>query len=132
MIRLASRHNFREIEHEWQWEFCFWVLSSMGIPENLLEECLPEDGNFEDITAEHKIRLRKHMDTFDVTIIDDRDGGINIYVYTEEQHVLVAEWEKCKFVYKEDPHEVDSVKRIYVEIHADTWTIFDEGEEEEG
>lgn len=131
MIRLAGRHNFREVEQEWQWEFVFYVLSSLGIPDELLEECVPEEGGFEDIKANHKIRLRKHMDTFDVTIVDDKDGGIRIYVYNDEQHIMVAEWKKCKFIYKEDLNALDPAKKVYIEVHGDTWTIFDDGAEQE-
>lgn len=131
MIRLASRFNFREVENEWQWEWVLYVLFNLGIPEEMLEDCVPENGSFEDITPTHKISLRKHMSDFDVTIVDDRDGGIKIYVYNDEQHILVGMWNKSKFVYREDLSEIDPANKIYVEVHADTWTIFDEGNEEE-
>lgn len=130
--RLASRFNFREVESEWRWEFVFYVLSNMGVPDDMLSECLPEDSSFKDIDVNHQIRLRKHMDTFDISIIDDRDGGTKIYVYTDEQHVLIAEWKKCIFVYKEDWGEVDPAHKVYVEVLSDTWTIFDEGAKQAG
>jgi len=123
LTRLAGRHNFRTVEEEWQYEFVYYVLSNIGIPEEILDGCFPEEG-IEGFTVDHRIELRKHMNTFDVSIIDDRDNGITMYV--EEQ--LIAQWKKCKFVLREDPREVDPAKRIYVEIHADVWTIFDEEE----
>lgn len=122
LSRLASQDNYREVEEEWKYEFIYHVLSSIGIPEEILDGCFPEEG-IEGFTVQHKIELRHYMKQFDVTIVDDRDGGIKIFVERE----LIAEWKKCKFVLREDPKEVDPSKRLYTEIKADVWTIFDEG-----
>lgn len=131
LVREADRDNYREVEKEWQWEFVFYVLNHMGIPDEELMECLPEDGDYLKISTNHKISLRKYMDKRDVTIVDDRDGGLKIYVFIGEleEHILVAEWKKCKFIYKEDLRQIDPNKRVYVEVHADVWTSF--GEEDE-
>lgn len=131
MIREADRDNYREVEKEWQWEFVFYVLNHMGIPDEELMECLPEDGDYLKISTNHKISLRKYMDKRDVTIVDDRDGGLKIYVFIGEleEHILVAEWKKCKFIYKEDLRQINPNKRVYVEVHAEVWTSF--GEEDE-
>jgi hypothetical protein len=131
MIRQADRDNYREVEDEWRWEFVFYVLSNMGIPDEELEECLPEDGNYLEIEPKHKIALRKYMKKRDVTIVDDHDGGLKIYVYIGEleEHIMVAQWKKCKFVYKEDLKEIDPNRRVYVEVHADVWTSFGENDE---
>ena len=123
VTRLASRDNYREIEQEWQFEFVYYVLESIGIPEDILAGCFPEDG-MAGFTVEHKIELRKHMDQFSVTIVDDRDGGIKIFVERDK----VAEWKKCTFILREDPSEVNPSKRLYMEISGDIWTIFDDGE----
>jgi hypothetical protein len=119
------------VEDEWRWEFVFYVLSAIGIPDEELSECLPEDGNYLGIETKHKIVLRKYMKKRDVTIVDDHDGGLKIYVYIGEleEHILVAEWRKCKFIYKEDLTEIDPNKRIYVEVQADVWTSFGEDDE---
>ncbi len=119
LSRLASRDNYREVEEEWRLEFIYYVLSNIGIPEDVLDECFPEDG----ITVRHRIKLRHHMKAFDVTIVDDRDGGIKIFFERD----VIAEWKKCKFVLREDLKEVDPSKRLYTEIEADVWTIFNEG-----
>ena len=121
--RLASRDNYREVEKEWQYEFIYYVLSNIGIPENILNVCFPEDG-LNALTVQHKIELRHHMNKFDVTIVDDLDGGIKIFVERD----LIAEWKKCKFILKEDHKEINPSKRLYMEIRADIWTIFEEGD----
>ncbi|MAE87668.1 MAG: hypothetical protein CMB80_33350 [Flammeovirgaceae bacterium] len=126
LSRLASRDNYRKVEEEWQYEFIYHVLSTIGIPEEILEGCFPEEG-IDSFTVHHKIELRHYMKKFDVTIVDDRDGGIKIFVEQD----IIAEWKKCKFVLKEDPKTVDPSQRLYMEIKADVWTIFDEGNADE-
>ncbi len=132
LTRWADRDNFREVEKEWQYEFVFYVLSSAGIPEEILSECLPETG-FGDFSVKHHKRLRKHCGDFNITIVDDRDGGLKIYVeisYDDKvEQVLIAEWKKCRFNYREDPNEVDPAKKMYVEIVADPWFV-NEGQDE--
>ena len=123
LSRLASRGNYRDVEKEWQYEFVYYVLESIGIPEEVLAGCFPEEG-MDAFTVAHKIELRTYMNKFDVTIVDDRDQGIKIFVEQDK----VAEWKKCIFVLREDPKEVDPSKRLYMEIKADVWTIFDDGE----
>ena len=119
---LVNREDIRKVEAEEQYNFTMTVLDSLGIP---LEECLPE-GGFEEFTIEHKIKLRSLLDKFNVLVIDDRDGGIKIYV--EEQ--LVAEWKKCVWNLKYDLSAIDPSKRIYVEMHTEWWTVFDGGPNE--
>lgn len=131
-IRLASRHNFREVEKEWQWEFVFLVLEEIGIPEDELSTCLPDDGDLSKIDVQHRIALRNLSHKRDIRIIDDHDGGLKIYVYVQEleDFVLIASWGKCRFVYREDPYEIDPDQKIYVEVHADLWAVFEDQEEE--
>jgi len=135
VIREADRDNFRNVEKEWQWEFVQYVLSNLGIPKDLLDICFPED--MEDFSPAHKIELRDILSEYNVSVVDDRDGGIKIYTgefISKDKpldYLLVGEWKKCKFVYREDLTEVDPNLRIYVEVHADVWTTFDDGLEEE-
>ena len=49
----------RQVEKEWQYEFIVYVLSNLGVPQELLEGCFPE--NVDEFTVEHKIELRKHL-----------------------------------------------------------------------
>ena len=97
IARLADRDNFRKVEEEWQYEFVYYILSSIGIPEDILDGCFPEDG-IDGFTVDHKIELRKYMKMFDVTIVDDRDGGIKIFVDKQ----LIADWKKCMFDLSKD------------------------------
>jgi hypothetical protein len=130
--RLADRDNLRRVEKEWQYEFIVYVLSNLGVPQELLEGCFPE--NVDEFTVEHKIELRKHLKKYFITIVDDRGGGLKFYLEVQEgdrtDQVLVAEWKKCRFTYKIDPNEIIPAKKMYVEVVADIWTIFEDLEDE--
>jgi hypothetical protein len=127
-IRLTDRDNLRQTEKEWQYEFIVYVLSNLGVPQELLEGCFPE--NVDEFTVEHKIELRKHLKKYFITIVDDRGGGLKFYLEVQEgdrtDQVLVAEWKKCRFTYKIDPNEIIPAKKMYVEVIADIWTIFED------
>ena len=134
LIRLADKDSLRHVEQEWQYEFIAYVLLNLGIPQDVLEGCLPE--NVDDFTIEHKIELRKYLKKYFVTIVDDRDGGLKFYLEVQEgdkkEHVLVAEWKKCRFNYRMDASQVDPAKKMYVEVVSDVWTIFEDLEEDNG
>lgn len=131
LTRPASRSNFRQVEKEWQWEFVFWVLHEIGLSDEILQDCLPESGEFLDIGPSEKIKLRSYLEQEAVSIIDDRDGGLKIYVYIAdlEEHVMIAEWKKCKFLFREDPSQIEFEKKIYIEVVADIWVSFEEEDE---
>lgn len=131
-IRQADREDARKVEKEWQYEFMVYVLHTMGISEEALEGCFPE--NVEDFTVEHKMELKRELKSKLITIVDDREGGLKFYLEIQKgkkrDFVLIAEWKKCRFNYRDDPTEVDRQKRMFVEVIADTWTIFSELEDE--
>jgi len=133
LTRLADRDNLRQVEKEWQYEFMAYVLSSLKVPEDELAECLPESAD--EFDTYKKRQLRSVLEKYFITIVDDRDGGLKFYLEIQEgeekDYVLVAEWKKCKFNYREDPKEVAPAKKMYVEVIADVWAVFDELDEEE-
>ena len=123
---LANREDVRNIEAELQYEFVAFVLESLGIPPEVLIECFPE-GGYDEFDVIHKKRLREYLKKFDVEIVDDRDGGIKIYLDDD----VVAEWKKAKFALRRDAKARTPAKKVYSEIFIDFWTIFD-NEEGEG
>ena len=118
---LCGKENARDVEAEQQYEFTAYVLQHLGIPEEELAQCFTEDG-FDGFTVEHKIKLRSILQKFNTVIVDDRDGGLKIFV--EDQ--LVAEWKKCLFRYKIDMSAADPANRIYVEVICDYNVCFEE------
>jgi len=133
VIRWADRDNFREVEEEWKYEWVFYVLSNVGLTEEVLMDCFPE-GGFENFGIDHRQKLREHCDDYNITIVDDRDGGLKIYVRIsydgKEEQVLIAEWKKCLFNLKEDREEVNPSKKLYIEIVANPWATFEEQDED--
>jgi hypothetical protein len=122
---LANRDNFRQVVDELRYNFTIYVLESLGIPEEILDECFPE-GGYDEFSVEHKKKLRSILRSFDVTIMDDRDGGTQIYLDRD----LMAEWKKCNFKLKRDYSAIELADKVYVQINAEYWTIFDEESED--
>ncbi len=122
---LVNREDIRSVEAEEQFSFVISTLLDLGIPEELLEPCIPKEN--EEFTVDQKIKLRKVCKDFRVSIVDDLDGGVMIYVSQEQEApTLVAEWKKCKFVLRTDPAALERANRTYAEVHAEWWTIFEE------
>jgi hypothetical protein len=136
LTRLASRSNYKEVEKEWRYEFVQYVISKLGIPDEMFaeikKECLPDD--YEDFGVDQRILLRKHLSTFDLFLLDS-EQELEIYLKnsgTNEKPTMLAKWGKSLFNLKHDPREIDPKNKLYIEIVANPWTIFeDETEEDE-
>lgn len=118
----VDREDIRTVEAEEQFNFVRTVLETMGLP---TEDCFPEEDtelNQQDITLQHKINLRQLLKKFQVLILDDRDGGIKIFVDEE----LVAEWKKSRFELRQDLTAVDPRKKLYAVLHIEYWTMFED------
>lgn len=115
---LINRDQAKQVEAQQRHEFVAHVLQEMGLPEDLLNECLPEA--VEEFTSDKKLKLRELLSKFNIRIISDLDNGLKIYVDGEQ----VAEWCKCSFIWKEDLSELDPNQRLYAEMHMNYW-IFD-------
>ncbi len=88
----------------------------MGVPINELWQA------DQDLSVEDKIKLRGILSTYNIKTIDDSDGHLQMFVDGE----LIAEWHKPQYKMKRDLSEIDPGKKLYVEMHADYWSIFDE------
>ena len=133
LTRLASRSNYREVEKEWRYEFVQYVMSKLGIPdeifEKIREECLPD--NYEDFGVNQKILLRKHLSSFDLYLLDN-GSDLEIYLKnsgTNEKPTMLAKWGKSLFNLKHDTKNPDPANKFYIEIVANPWTIFEDNDE---
>ena len=118
---LVNREDFCKVEEELQHEFVYNVLSSCGIPQEELNEIFP----LESFSLKHKIALRKRMAIENISIIDDRDGGIKIFF----DETLIAEWKKAFFSLKENKKALYKKDKLFLEMKAEYWTIFDEDQD---
>lgn len=122
----VDREDIRRVESEEQFNFTRDVLFQMNLP---LNDCYPESGEFSDFTLEHKIKLRQALGKFGVVLLDDRDGGIEIYIEKPPapSH-LVAKWNKCRYELREDLATKDPRRRIYAVMYIDYWTEYEDHE----
>jgi len=113
-ILLNKRDDIRKVEAEEQNRFIHSILEALEFP---------IDWNFDGLlSVEDRMKFRKAMDHFDIDVVNDRSGGIKIYVQKE----MIAEWKKCKFTLKRDHSEINHDKKDYVEMEVNFWSIFEE------
>lgn len=119
-IIFINREDYRNVISTQQYDFIVWVLETMLGPDEL-KESFPEEG-FDAVTVQHRIQLRKLCDKFNISIVDDKNNGLKIYV----DKTLVGEWKKPWSIMKKDLEELDSSKCLFLEVHLDWWVIFEE------
>jgi hypothetical protein len=79
------------------------------------------------LSAPQKVKLRGILATYGIQVIDDLDGHLRIYLENE----LIAEWFKCTYKLKRDLQVRDPMKRVYLEMEVNCWSVFDDKEEQE-
>lgn len=115
-----DREDAAKAEEEEQNAFVKEVLTNIGIS---LEDVWPDD----DITVEQKIELRKLLSKYDITILDDGDRGLEIYVDDE----VIARWYKPRFALRTDITKIDPAKKMFLEMTIKFESIFDDENTEE-
>ena len=115
-ILLDRGENTKKVEEQEQARFVKSVLEALEAP---IEFDPDSELSFDD-----KKKFRQALRNYNISIITDHDGGLEIFVERE----LIAKWHKCKYKLKEDRHEIDRSKRLFWEMTVDCWTIFDDQE----
>jgi hypothetical protein len=118
VILLNSNENTKQVEEEEKTRFVRSVLESVGLP---IDNIWDEDGQ---LSIENKIKLRGILSAYDVQVIDDYDGELRLYA----DHQLIGEWKKCEYVLKKDLTQVDPSKKLYLEMHVNYWSVFENTE----
>lgn len=114
--------DINEAIEEEKLQFIIFVLESMGLD---LEGCFPDPLNQKDITVEHRIKLKEILDKYNISILNNKDKTFDIYLEKDK----IASWLKHWVELKKDFSEIDPRRRIYVEIHLECWSVFEEKEE---
>lgn len=122
---LSDREDIKNIEAEEQINFVFSVLQASGVSEDKLEACLTE----EILSVKNKIIFRKLCEKEQISIVDNLDGSLKIYMKAEHQDVLVAEWFQPSYTIRIDNSVIDRSKRMFVEILFRWWTVFEDDDE---
>ena len=106
------------VEDEEKNKFLYSLLEQIGIPVSEFWK-----GEIS-LSIDQRIRLRTILSTYNIQVIDDLDGNMQVYIDNE----IVGEWNKCIYKLKKDLRQLDRKKRIYLEMQIDYWTIFEEQE----
>lgn len=110
------------MEEEEKSKFIKQILAQMGLP---VEEFWTSE---KPLSAREKIKLREILSAYNIVIIDDLDGHMQMYVDND----LVAEWKKCTYTLKRDLRQIDPRKKLYMEMTVENWSVFEDlGAEEE-
>ncbi len=118
---LPFNENTRIIEDQTKHMFVKDALESLGIDLSEVwtdEELVP--------SVNTRIALRNFLNSYNIRIIDDLDGGLQIYYKSE----LVASWKKASYKLQNDINELDPKKRLYTEMYIKAWVVDIEEEQD--
>jgi hypothetical protein len=114
VILLDKYANIREVEAEEQTRFVISIIEALEVP-------FEWDSN-EPFSVLDKIRLRKVLGQYNISVIDDMEGGVKIYLERD----IIAEWKKPLYLLKEDPSQIDHKKKLYIEMKCCFSSMFEE------
>jgi len=117
-ILLNYDANVKQVEEEEQMRFLYSLLESMGVP--IQDFWMGENS----LSVIQKIKLRNLLHLYNIKLVDDRDGHLEVYCENEK----IAEWHKCTYKIKKDLQELDPRKQLYLEMSVDCFSVFDENE----
>lgn len=117
-IILARRENYREVEEELKYKFVIHVLEFVGLPKDLLKECFPIEG-IKNYSTDNKIKLREVLNKWGLSIVDNKNGELKIYVGNE----LIAHWKKSQIVFRRNSSRSKIKNQLYIEIQTDYWLV---------
>lgn len=120
-ILLSYNENTRQVEEEEKLRFLRNVLEQMGVP---IQDFWTTD---QALTIAQRIKLRGILANYNLQVIDDLDGHMEIYVEGD----VVAEWSKCTYKLKRDLQQLDPKKQLYLEMSINCWSLFEESAEEQ-
>lgn len=118
-ILLNSNENTRQIEEEEKSRFVRDIMDSLGLP---VEGLWDEEGN---LSIESKIKLREILIAYNLQVIADPEGRLEIYHHDEGTDVLIGEWRKPQYFLKRDYSQKDPKKKLYLEMKVSYWSIFE-------
>lgn len=118
-ILLNSDEDTRQVEEEEKSKFVRSVLEKIGLPVD--EFWTNKD---KPLGIPEKIKLRQILSAYNIIIIDDLGGELQIYVDND----LAAEWKKSTYKLKTDLRQIDPKKRLYLEMTIENWSVFENEE----
>jgi hypothetical protein len=118
VILLNSAENTHQIEKEEQDRFVRNILETLELP---ITDLWDDAGV---LSVENKIKLRSILTEYNIQVIDDSDGGLQIYCDGD----IIGEWKKCEYSLKKDLKQKDPTKKLYLEMKVESWFILEDPE----
>jgi len=118
-ILLKRNENTKNIEMQEQSRFIKTILEALEVGIDYKSE--------EPLSIEDKVKMRKSLEFYGITIIEIFDGSLKIFAEKE----LIAEWKKPTYKLKQDFSQVDPKNKLYMEMNIEFWTVFEQNEEKE-
>jgi hypothetical protein len=84
-----------------------------------------EEQTYDNMSIIQKAKLRKVLDQNNITISDNHDGSLLVFI----DHDIIAEWGVPNFKLHFDGKEPNQQKRWYIEVEIDCWSVFDDEEQ---
>ena len=112
-VLLETSANTKEIEEQEKARFIRSIIDCLDI--NI--EFDPDKPQ----TMRDKIVLRNNLKQFNISIIEDLNGGMQIFVDRDP----IAEWKKPKYKLKENTAERDPRKKLFLEMNIELWSSFE-------
>jgi hypothetical protein len=112
-----DRGDEKTVEEEERNLFIKNILEQIGVP---LKDIWPDIL----LNVEEKIKLRGLLGELEIEIIEDGDRGYEIYC----QDTKLAKWFKPKFIMRKDIKARTLAKKLYYEMIVNTWSVFDQEE----
>lgn len=113
-ILISRNENVKEIETQEQSRFIKTILEALEIDVKFNPD--------ESFSIDDKIKMRKALSFYNITIIESFDGGLKIFVERD----LIAEWKKPFYKMKQDNSQIDPKNRLYMEMKINFWTVFEQ------
>lgn len=115
-ILLNYDANVKQVETEEKNRFLRNLLEQMGVP--IQEFWETED----ELSVENKIRLRNTLVAYNIQLLDDQDGELQVYLDGNK----IAQWNKCTYKIKKDLGQLDRKKQLYLEMNIDYYSMLEE------
>ena len=115
IILLSYDENVKQVEEEEKSRFLRSLLEQIGVP---IQDFWTTDNT---LSTDQRIKLRSILATYNIQVIDNLDGHMQVYVEQE----LVGEWFKSIYKLKRDLQQLDRKKQLYTELSIKYWTIFE-------
>lgn len=119
IVLLNHDENTKQVEIEEKTRFVKDILQQMGVPIDFWGSDV--------LSKDQKAQLSQTLLKYNVHIIDDSDGRLQMFVDREP----VATWNKPTYKLKRDPSQIDRKKQLYLEMTIDCNSLFDEPSEKE-